>query len=76
MPGVLFAPDSQKTKQFVIPAKAGVHLLLNVARKGKPKVKMDPGFRRDDEGTFEQCHFERSEKSVFLIARDFSLRSR
>jgi hypothetical protein len=27
---------------LVIPAKAGIHLLV--------QIKMDPGFRRDDEG--------------------------
>jgi len=28
---------------FVIPAKAGIHLLL-------PEIKMDSGYRRNDEG--------------------------
>ncbi|HRN62252.1 MAG TPA: hypothetical protein PK743_05080 [Luteimonas sp.] len=33
----------------VIPAKAGIHLDVDLSRKNQQrKIKMDPGFRRDD----------------------------
>jgi len=38
-------------RSSVIPAKAGIHLAvapLFFPRKAKIKIKMDPGFRRDD----------------------------
>jgi hypothetical protein len=38
---------SNKFSDFVIPAKAGIHLDPACRRNGN--VKMDPGLRRDDE---------------------------
>jgi len=34
---------------LVIPAKAGIHLDLDVALLDEGRIKLDPGFRRDDE---------------------------
>jgi hypothetical protein len=44
---VMFAPN-RRVPYLVIPAKAGIHFALALNRNAEIKVKMGPGFRRDD----------------------------
>jgi hypothetical protein len=64
------------THRFVIPAKAGIHFdfdprskATEEPRRDKSKIKMGPGFRRDDDITRRHNSAMKRHHAAFFLAR-------